>query len=135
MSSKGDRKPSMLYLLALLQLVGGPLILLQVTLFCKLTVRDAPQIGIAAAVSHVWNSDEFQEAFDRNVAVYNQEQSPHPLKDQKTKADKSKFPFVIGKTQPPLITVSCIRWKAIACERIWTPTWPQAPPGPPPRVG
>jgi hypothetical protein len=44
-------KLRLLYVLALAQLVGGPLVLLQVTLFCKLTVKEVPHMKVAEAAA------------------------------------------------------------------------------------
>lgn len=125
----------MLYLLALIQLVGGPLVLFQVTLFCKLTLRDAPELGITAAASLAWNSDEFQAALTERVPPTQKDKFPMPSQDPPTKVEKAKSPFMFWKTDAPMIAAACVRWKMIASERIWTPAWPQAPPGPPPRMG
>lgn len=135
MSFKGDRKTRILYLLALLQLVGGPLILLQVTFFCKLTLREAPEIGIAAAASQAWNSDEFQAVLIGDIPKRNQNQFPHPSQDPGSKVEKVKSPFIHWQTEAPFVDTACVRWKMISVERVWTPAWPQAPPGPPPRLG
>ena len=59
-------KLRLLYVLALAQLVGGPLVLLQVTLLCKLTLHEAPLIGMADAAVRAWHSDEFQAALITN---------------------------------------------------------------------
>lgn len=125
----------MLYLLALIQLVGGPLVLLQVTLFCKLTLREAPALGIADSVVKAWKSDAFQQALITGHPRTKDNQSPLPSHDPPTKLEKAKSPPMLWKPDAPLITAACVRWTMITRERIWTPAWPQAPPGPPPRLG
>jgi len=49
-----------LYWLALFQLVAGPLMLVTVITFCKLTVREVPALGVAEAMSRAWESDEIK---------------------------------------------------------------------------
>jgi hypothetical protein len=49
-----------LYLLALAQLVGGPLVLLQFTVFCKMALHETPRVGVAKAAVGVWNLDDFR---------------------------------------------------------------------------
>ena len=53
------RKMRFPYLLALLQLVGGPLVLLHVSVFCKATLEEAPRVGIAKAAAAAWHSEGF----------------------------------------------------------------------------
>lgn len=140
----------LLYLLALVQLVGGPLVLLQVTVFCKMTLRESPQTGLAKATSRAWNSQEFQSAL---IAA---DPSPARASDQadlasdpiqkapgkksptgdplKSGLEKSKLPITPWRAAPVILAVSSSHCGIIDRTRTWTPAWPQAPPGPPPRV-
>ncbi len=118
-----------LYLLALLQLVGGPLVLLHVTMFCKLTLDETPRMGMAKAVEAAWKSEGFQKALLADALpekpARKEGDGPKP-KLEKQVPSGLDFP-----TAPALANV-CINNVA---ERIvtWTPRWPNAPPGPPPR--
>ncbi len=120
-----------LYLLALVQLVGGPLVLLHVTVFCKLTLDEAPRMGVAAAAMKAWHAEGFQEAL---VADFSPEKNGRRDGDKpKPEPDKAK--------QPPIPWGNPVRRAApheggqsIAERAVtWTPRWPNAPPGPPPR--
>lgn len=127
-----SKKLRYLYLLALIQLVGGPLVLLHVTVFCKLTLNEAPNIGIAAAVVESWQSEDFQtvlaEDFSPGKQSRKEGEKPSSKKDLEkqtpTSWDTPKSPLA-AHSQSQTVT-----------ERIvtWTPRWPNAPPGPPPRL-
>jgi hypothetical protein len=122
-----------LYLLALAQLVGGPLVLLQVMLFSKLVISEAPRVGVVEAVSIVWDSPEFRESLVAPV---------QPRKNAMGTLKKE------GKAKTDFPTAPVFPWMAESREcdedlalcgvpghyRIWTPRWPNAPPGPPPRI-
>ncbi len=130
------RKAKWLYALALFQLMAGPLIILQVSLLCKLTVREIPQEGIGPAFTKAWRSGEFQAALATGQPMASKgEKSPSPSKEPVTDSGKVKMPATdwrMGRTLPPpsIGLAACSDW----CRR-WTPVWPQAPPGPPPRIG
>ena len=129
-------KLRLLYVLALAQLVGGPLVLLQVTLFCKLTLHEAPRVGMAGAVVRAWQSNEFQAALVTNGSARTGEtKSSPPSRDPKVEPDKSKSPIIGWKPERLTFAVISVDCETPRRERIWTPAWPQAPPGPPPRVG
>lgn len=127
-------KLRLLYVLALAQLVGGPIVLLQVTLLCKLTLNEAPRMHMAEAVVSAWHSDEFQAAITAG-ARHGETQTPLPSRDPKGTPDKSKPPAVPWKCEPLALIVHAVTCEIVTRERIWTPAWPQAPPGPPPRLG
>jgi hypothetical protein len=125
-----------LYLLALAQLVGGPLVLLQVTVFCKLTLHEAPRMGMANAAVHTWQSKDFQTVLTATAATGTDDtQSMPPCGDPKGQPDKSKTPISAWEPAPLVLINLSGRYKSQECARTWTPAWPQAPPGPPPRVG
>jgi hypothetical protein len=130
------KKLKFLYLLALFQLVAGPLVLLQVTVFCKLTIPEVPRQGLVIAAQKTWKTQEFQATLHlADHAAKEDSKSPLPTSDPPSKSLKASLPL-IAWTAPPLPAVQatglvpCSDWS-----RMWTPTWPQAPPAPPPRIG
>ena len=125
-----------LYLLALAQLVGGPLVLLQVTVFCKMALYEAPRAGMAKAAAHVWNSDDFQAVLaTADVAKTGEKKSSIPTPDSKLKLEKAKSPMISWEQSPLVLALLSDHCKIADRARTWTPAWPQAPPGPPPRIG
>ncbi len=125
-----------LYLLALIQLVGGPLVLFQVTLFCKLTLHEAPRMGMAKAVVHAWVSDDFQAVLaDANIAKVDDLKTTPSGKGPKVKFEKTKEPVIPWMAVRMDLAALAVQRNKVDRERFWTPAWPQAPPGPPPRVG
>ena len=129
-------KLRLLYVLALAQLVGGPLILMQVTLFCKLTVKEVPRMKVAEAAARAWHSDEFQTALAAGVSTNRGEtKTPPPSREPKDHPDKAKPPVIPWQRDHLALAVNSAACSVVNRERIWTPAWPQAPPGPPPRWG
>lgn len=123
-----------LYWLALAQLVGGPLVLLQVTVFCKLALHEAPRVGMARAAVHAWQSEDFQAVLATADSVGKGERkSSPPTRDPGL--EKAKLPIIPWEPTPLALADVSRHCKIVDRERIWTPAWPQAPPGPPPRVG
>lgn len=123
-----------LCLLALLQLVAGPLVLLQIVWFGTLTVREVPQHGVTRAVEKAWHNQPFQ----RLLAVSTNERPDGgpSLPAEKAKPVKGKIPALVWELERPVFVIAShtvIPWAQGA--RAWTPASPQAPPGPPPRVG
>lgn len=127
-------KLRLLYLLALAQLVGGPLVLLQVTFFCKTVAQELPRRELSSALVEAWDSSC---AVTEGVAVANDPQQ-QPLSRQKkdptkwTKVKQPVLPWEFRRFQPAIQSVVMC---GVLYEKAWTPVWPQAPPGPPPRVG
>lgn len=120
-----------LYLLALFQLVTGPLVLLTVLTFCKVTVQHLPADGLAVSLSKALQSDELQALFSETTdAPQNKSDKSKP----KVKLDTAKL-MLIAWSVPPAFEVSneVILWPMKA--ETWVSAWAQAPPGPPPRVG
>lgn len=125
-----------LYLLALAQLVGGPLVLLQVTVFTKLTLHEAPRMGVAKAAVRAWHSDDFQAVLiAADVARKDDSKAPAPTGGSKPKLEKAKMPVVPWMVAPVSLACLSSHCRIVDHARVWTPAWPQAPPGPPPRVG
>jgi hypothetical protein len=133
MSFFRESKLRFLYLLALAQLVGGPLVLLQVTLFCKTVVQEVPQVGLTNSLVKAWHLG----GFTTEITATNDENSLSAStsgKILKAKLDPLKLSVlpwdmtVLGWAIPREFIFR------IDLARTWTPTWPQAPPGPPPRV-
>jgi hypothetical protein len=135
MGSFRSGKLRWLYLLALAQLVGGPLVLLQFALFCKVTLNETPRVGIARAAVFAWQAESFHDALAiaDHYATHRDGTSPRPA-DPRQPLEKSKSPIAPWETSEiDFAVLSCL------CEiadraRPWTPIWPQAPPGPPPRA-
>ncbi len=129
------RKLKFLYVLALFQLVAGPLVLWQVTVFTKLAAREAPSSGVAAAFMKAWHSDEFQAALqDTQPPGKKDAKSPLPTSDPKGKLLKGDLHAALWKsTRLPRISADGLVLRS-DWSRRWTPVWPQAPPGPPPRM-
>jgi hypothetical protein len=50
----------LLYWLALIQLVGWPLVHFQVAVFCKLTLYETPRIGMVKVAVRALESEDFQ---------------------------------------------------------------------------
>lgn len=125
-----------LYLLALVQLVGGPLVLLQVTVFCKLTLHEAPHLGVAKAVVSAWHSDDFQAVLvAADVVRKPDSKAPAPIEGSKSKLEKAKLPVVPWMVASVELLCLSSHCRIVDHARVWTPAWPQAPPGPPPRIG
>ena len=124
------RKLRFLYLLALIQLVGGPLVLLQVTVFCELTLKESPRIGIAKAAIEAWKSDGFQSALaEHSNPEKNSRKEGDGEKPEKAKQIPLPWSF-------PAESTDILRNESQSVaenEVTWTPLWPNAPPGPPPR--
>jgi hypothetical protein len=122
-----------LYLLALAQLVGGPLVLLHVTVFCKLTVREAPRVGFAQAVAVALDSDEFRACASAGLPKRETPAKESPESDPKPKLEKPSQPPAPWMAERRIFAHD-VKGTAIAeTARTWTPAWPNAPPGPPPR--
>ncbi len=123
------RKLRFLYLLALLQLVGGPLVLLHVTVFCKLTVSEAPEIGISRAAVAAFSSPEF-------LAIADFSNGNEARKDgtQKPDTGKAKQPVIPWAQPSPKFFCEEIAIETFSREIHWISQWAHAPPAPPPRV-
>ena len=123
-----------LYLLALFQLVAGPLVLVTVLTFCEITVRETPTHGLTEALSSAWHSPEVQSLI-QNATRLPAKDSNAPLPVDSSRQDGKKMTWCVW--QKPLIrgwTSPLESTDAFAWLSVWTPAWPQAPPGPPPRV-
>lgn len=127
-------KLKLLYVLALFQLLAGPLILLQVASICEFTVKEASHHGIAVAVEKAWSGEHLEMLAEMPEHHADKTRSPHPTSDPKGKILKEKspeLPWLAATIRIAKIPrhVLCPEWA-----RMWTPAWPQAPPGPPPRA-
>jgi len=132
----GIRKVRFLYWLALAQLVGGPLMLLQVTVFCKLTLQEAPRAGLSKAAVRAWQSDDFQIVLASAKSVRTKEStSLPPTLDPKLKPETPKLPMIPWESAPLALSLLSEHCEITDRAWTWTPAWPHAPPGPPPRVG
>lgn len=124
----------LLYLLALVQLVGGPVMLLHVTLFSKLVIREAPRVGVVRAVAFAWDSPEFRESL-ADAAPPRKDAAKPEKKEGKAKPDSPTTPDFPWMAEPPGDDGDPALCGVPGHSRIWTPQWPNAPPGPPPRIG
>jgi hypothetical protein len=125
-----------LYLLALFQLVGGPVVLLLVMLFSKLGVHQVAQHGFAEGISQAWNSAEWQTAM--NVVMQGEaglpstqkgkDKVPAKEKDTKVKFFATELERAVGA--PMCDDLERIPWRS---GDVFAMTRAQAPPGPPPR--
>jgi hypothetical protein len=127
----GKMRP--LYLLALLQLLGGPVVLLHVTVFCKLTMREAPRVGFADAAVDALASDEFRECASAGSPKRDTPAKDNRDGDPKPKLEKPHHPPAPWMAERRIFAHD-VKAAAIAgMAKTWTPAWPNAPPGPPPR--
>lgn len=127
-----------LYVLALAQLLGGPLVLLQVTVFCKLALHEAPRMGMAKAAAKTWDSGDFQAVLataDAGLPKTAGKKPLPPTDTPKLKVEKAKLPIIPWEAAEFVLTEVSSHRKIVDRARIWTPAWPQVPPGQPPRVG
>jgi hypothetical protein len=130
------RNLRLLYVLALAQLVGGPLVLLQLTLFCKLTLQETPHVGMARAAVQTWHSDDFQTALTAGISTAPCEtKSKPPARDPQPDPEKAKPPVIPWAAGNLALIAPREDSEAGLRSKFWTPAWPHAPPGPPPRVG
>ena len=135
MTLLGGKKMKLLYVLALFQLVAGPLMLMQVTVFCKMVVKESPRQGVAAAFEKSWSSEEFQAVLaSPDPLKKGDAQSPQPAPEQKLKVEK-KMPLMAWQAVVFLKVLPSARIAWVMPERLQYGVWPQAPPAPPPRVG
>jgi hypothetical protein len=129
-----------LYLLALFQLVGGPLVLVPMLLMSKAVVRETAQHGVVQGLHEVVVSQEWgdvREMFRKSRVVSELSSStkaPAPGKQKKAKDGKPKLDFMTWTTPAPMelegVSVKRPAWE-------WQPmgsSWANAPPSPPPRV-
>ncbi|MGL4400630.1 MAG: hypothetical protein ACRCXD_12235 [Luteolibacter sp.] len=123
-----------LYLLALAQLIGGPLILLQVTVFCKVALHEAPRMGMATAAMCAWQSADFQAVLAASDSAGGSESHKAPP-TRDPSLDPIKHPSIPWQMSKWIISAVSKHCEITDCAQTWTPAWPQAPPGPPPRVG
>lgn len=125
-----------LYLLALFQLVVGPLVLFQVSVLSKMVVREAPAHGISEAASLAWNSPEFQAALSATEMpeVVKSKQKTTDS-DPKSTLDKLKMPCLDWQATPIVWVNASTPFLRSDGARTWTPACPEPPRGPPPRVG
>gem|GEM_PF-2721276 len=124
-----------LYLLALAQLVGGPLVLLHVTLFATLTIREAPRVGIVQAVAEAWASPAFQESITTAALPWKDSMKSEKHDGKvKLKPDFPAVPVFPWNTESPGYANPTAFCGGQYHLRTWTPFWPHAPPGPPPRI-
>jgi hypothetical protein len=126
-----------LYLLALFQLVGGPLVLVPMLLISKAAVRETAQHGVVkgfhqAMVSQEW--EEVREMLQDGEVSGTSSSTKAPGKQEKSKDGNAKLNFMVW-TSPAHMKLEGVPVKQPAWE--WQPmasSWANAPPSPPPRV-
>jgi hypothetical protein len=131
--TSAPRSTRWLYLLALFQLVAGPLVLVTVMTFCKVTVREAPSQGLVKAMSAALQSDEVQ-ALVQVTSNAQTEDSKSSLPVKKFKAGEKKFIGIAWESMPTVMVDATKTSSSSAWLKTWSPAWPQAPPGTPPRA-
>ena len=122
-----------LYLLALFQLVAGPLVLVAVLTFCKVLVHEAPSQGVVKAVTSAWHSDAVQSLIDTTC---DQPTTDSPAKGpvKKMNTDTGKFIAIAWDLAAPHLNHLLKATPPHDWVATWTPASPEAPPGTPPRV-
>jgi hypothetical protein len=127
-----------LYLLALFQLVGGPLVLVPMLMMSKAVVRETAQHGVVQGFHQAMVSQEWSEVRDilQNGGMMAEPSSSTkaPGQQEKTKDGKPKLDFAAW-TMPALMELEGVPVKRPAWQ--WQPmasNWANAPPSPPPRV-
>ncbi|QIF01808.1 hypothetical protein [Roseimicrobium sp. ORNL1] len=131
-----------LYLLALFQLVGGPLVLVPMLLMSKAVVRETAQHGVVQGLHEVVVSQEWSEVREMiqkggivsELSSSTKAPAPGKQKQEKAKDGKPKLDFVTW-TMPALVELEGLPVKRPGWE--WQPmasSWANAPPSPPPRV-
>lgn len=120
-----------LCLLALCQLAAGPLVLVAVLAFAKVTVREAPREGLVKAISSALHSPEVQSALQ---ALNDTSQDSSKSSLPKAAKDKVKIIAVAWEIERVSLT-AFLTAEEVRGLRTWALSRPQAPPGPPPRVG
>ena len=133
--SQSSSKYRTLFLLVMLQVVVGPLVLLQVSVFCSLTVREVACQGVTKALVKAWKSDTFQSLFNAcDADSVQKRQGSLPSDDGKVGQTKVKIQLLtwLPTAVPPSPPATLGDWQYEG--RSWTPAWPQAPPGTPPRA-
>jgi len=125
-----------LYLLALFQLVAGPLVLFQVSILSKMVVREAPAHGITKALALAWESPDFQSTLsEAEQPDLVESKQTTPTSNPKASLVKMKMPCIDWQDARLVWTNASTPVPRTDGARTWTPAWPQPPPGPPPRVG
>ena len=124
-----------LCLLALFQLVGGPVVLMCVILFSKLSVPRVAEHGLALGVTKAWQSYEWQAAMDD--VLHGEAGLPTTQKDKvpaKLKEAKEKIWAV--ELEKPVMAPACEATDCVPLPRSdgMATTRSHAPPIPPPRL-
>jgi hypothetical protein len=124
-----------LYLLALFQLVGGPVVLVAVILFGRMSVEHVAEHGLAAGISETLQSDDWQSAAQELAQAVNgipakqDDKTPVPVKETKGKLYTTDLDKPVAA---PLISMEGrTPWLRVD---MFAATRSQAPPGPPPKL-
>lgn len=124
-----------LYLLALFQLVGGPLVLVPMLMMSKAVVRETAQHGVVTGLHEAVESQEWDDAREmiQSGAIPDSPAKKHGA-PEKSGEGKPKLNFMAW-TAPARLELEGNLAAKPAWE--WQPMashWANAPPSPPPRV-
>ncbi len=129
-----------LYLLALFQLVGGPLVLVPLIMMTRVVVRETATHGLVEGLTRAQESEEWREADGmlqhlRHLTVPNKDaRGKTSGAPEKSKDVKPKLDLALWAESPacPLeglpVAAPHSRWLPMASD------WAHAPPIPPPRA-
>ncbi len=128
------RNKRWLILLALFQLLAGPLVLLQVMVFCKVTAEKMPEQGMVTAAKEAWQSVEFQRTLDVAATAQRHHGSVPTSPDKPIHTENFKILGLLWDPMPSLVRRHADPMPGTELRRGWTPVLQGAPPGPPPRA-
>ena len=123
-----------LCLLALLQVVGGPLVLVGVATLGKVMVKETAQHGVVAGISRAVESEEWLRTCDVIVdAVTDHADTKAPNGKSKEKDLKSKM-MSIAWAGTPVVAGRLMQQEPPGGDPVpLISAWPNGPPVPPPR--
>ncbi len=127
------RNKRWLILLALFQLVAGPLVLLQVMVFCQVTAEKAPEQGLVKAATEAFHSAEFQRTLDIAAGVQ-AKSSDSTAPEKSVQTEGTKLFGTLWEPMGGVVRIAAVILPGTAFKRSWTPVGLLAPPGQPPRV-
>jgi hypothetical protein len=127
----------LLYILALLQLVGGPLVIVQTFLVGKVATQAVVEHGWSDGAALVLASPEF-DALCQAIEIVVKPGEPQPM-DRKAPEGKAAFgkspwlPWENSLQRGFFVSSEECQVKLPPWQNRWLGTWCHAPPGPPPR--
>jgi hypothetical protein len=125
-----------LYLLALFQLVGGPLVILAVVFFCRMTAQHATDHGVTTGIVKVWQSPEWEAVAQALVGMAQERQRSHAPDTVPPVQDPfGKLVVEVGNLLQVPCPQSTVALPPTGNNGLRDAGWPQAPPSPPPKIG